>query len=216
MALAEIPGAEQGHDRAAWRRLQTQAGRWLACEAAARLTGARPEDFEITGGGNAPPRVAGFPCGTEALVIAITHSGAWVGAAAAIGLGGIGIDVQQVSLRPVERLAGFMHWTTLLASADGSALTDPDAFTHLWTLWEASVKCDGAALLARSTPAFGNLSALCVPGIAGSYAAGGYRAASSRVAPGYWLSIVTRNCTPDIQTLAIHRLQFEPSALRRF
>lgn len=207
VALSELSGLPSEANREQLRRVQSTAGRWLAREAAAQLTGYPPGGFAIGGGGDTPPRLAQSPPAAPSLVIGITHSGSWAGAVAT-DLMAIGVDIQHVVPRPAARLAEFMGWTTHLAPAGCGAPADADAFTQMWTLWEASVKCDGASLLASSTPAFDALSPLYVPATEWSAAAGGYWAASSRVAPGYWLSVVACCTTPVAPALTIQRLPF--------
>jgi phosphopantetheinyl transferase len=208
VALADMPVVPA---RTVSRRLQSRIGRVLAREAAARLSGCPPGEFQVAGGGDARPYLTVCPRAAGDLLIALSHSGAWVGAAAGCGLTALGIDVQEIKPRRVDRLAGLMNWTQRLRSPAGGELTDPDRFTHLWTLWEAAVKCDGAALLAKTTPAFQRLSRQCVPGREGSWSAEGYWALSRRVAPGYWLTVVAHCGDATIPSLETLRVAVSPA-----
>lgn len=192
LALYALPSIHG--ERAARRREQSRVARSLARAAAAELAGEPATAIAVTGGGATRPqllRATGGPLGLE---LSLAHSGLWVGAAAGSGVQSLGLDLQHVTPRPVDRLVAYLGWTRLLA-ADGSAAADPDAFTQSWTLWEAAIKCDGASLLAATTPAFERLQAGFRPGTEASWYACGYWACSRRVDAAHWLTVVAR-CGP--------------------
>ena len=192
LALAGPLPVPAGMGRPALRREQSRIGRMLACDAAARLCGGSPAAFTVVGGDNARPILA--CAAAEPLVMGLTHSGAWVGAAVGRVPAEFGIDVQRVPMRPVTQLAAFMNWTRSLLPPGGTDTVDPQRFTQWWALWEAAVKCDGASVLARSTPAFEQLRAGCGPGYDRCWSAGGYWALSRRLDDLHWLAVVV-NCT---------------------
>lgn len=192
LALHALPPVHGG--RAARRREQSRVARSLAQAAAARLAGEPPAAIGVTGGGATRPqllRAAGGPLGLE---LSLAHSGLWAGAAVGSGVQSLGLDLQQVAPRPVDRLVAYLGWSRLLA-ADGTTTADPDAFTQSWTLWEAAIKCDGASLLAATTPAFEQLQAGFQPGAEASWYASGYWACSRRLDAAHWLTVVAR-CGP--------------------
>lgn len=192
VALADTPPPDG--DRAGRRRRQSHLARQLAREAAAALLDVAPGTIEVLGGGDTRPALALADRSADGLTLALTHSGLWVGAAAGQGLQGLGIDLQQAVARPVDQLIAYLGYSQLLAPAGAAA--DQDAFTQLWTMWEAAIKCDGAMLLARTTPAFEQLRTGFQPGVAATWTAGGYWARSHRVDPDHWLTIVSK-CAGD-------------------
>ena len=201
VALADTPPPDG--DRAGRRRRQSHLARQLARAAAAALLDVAPGTIEVLGGGDARPTLSLADRAADGLALALTHSGLWVGAAAGQGLQGLGIDLQQAVARPVDPLIDYLGYGQLLAPAGAGA--DQDAFTQLWTMWEAAIKCDGAMLLARTTPAFEQLRTGFQPGVAATWSAGGYWARSHRVDPDHWLTIVTKcagGAPPRVDLLA--------------
>ena len=186
--------------------MQSAIGRNLACEAAARLYNRPIVEFHVGGGGNSAPLLTHDSTHSQETAISISHSGNWVCAAAARRQRGLGIDVQTVEPRNVGRLTVFMGWTRLLAlpvASEGRDVTTAhDRFTHLWTLWEAAVKCDGVTVLAGSTPAFDALAPQCRPGSAHSWSAGNFRAHSQRLDDRHWLTVISAGPVP--QTIEVH------------
>jgi phosphopantetheinyl transferase len=204
IALAEVPAPRPRTRSVSNRRLQSLVGRMLASEAAARLNQGGAAEFQIAGGGDSRPVLASHPARAGNTAIAISHSGSWVAAAAARGRDGLGIDVQSIEPRDVDRLAAFMNWAGLLGGTAGDGSTGQDRFTHLWTLWEAAIKCDGLTLLADFTPAFHSLAPHCRPGTERSWRAGGYCAHSRRLDEHHWLTVVVT--MPETPSLQVHRV----------
>ena len=204
VAVTELPspGPDCGiAARQSVRYRQSSTARALACAAAARLSGCPPGEFQVGGGGDTRPSLAVAPRGAGDILISLTHSGRWVAAAAGRGLTGLGIDIQEIRPGPVDGLVRFMDWTAFLA-----APVDPAHFTHLWTVWEAAVKCDGAALLAKATPTFSRLAPRWVPGRERSWSTDGQGAMTEQVAPGNWLTVVAkgnRRSLPRVEILRI-------------
>ena len=150
--------------------------------------------------------MATYPSHARDTALAISHSGSWVCAAAGRGTAQLGIDVQAIQRRDVLGMTEFMHWTDLLGPSAGDPQTDLDRFTHLWTLWEATVKCGGVTVFAGSTPAFGSLAPVCHPGTEQAWSAGGYWACSSRLDQQHWLTLVAASpVPPDVDTFRIAR-----------
>lgn len=203
IALAEVPVSRAGARSVSHRRLQGSVGRFLASEAAARLNHGSAAEFPIAGGGGTRPVLASHPARAGNTTVAISHSGNWVAAAA--GRDGLGIDVQSIEPRDVDRLAAFMNWAGLLGAAGRDGSTGQDRFTHLWTLWEAAIKCDGLPLLADFAPAFQSLAPHCRPGMERSWRAGGYWAHSRRLDGRHWLTVVLT--TPEAPSLQVHRVE---------
>jgi phosphopantetheinyl transferase len=212
VALAEVPDSRPRTRSASHRRLQSRVGRVLAREAAARLNQRCSAEFEIAGGGDSRPVLVCNPAHGDSTTIAISHSGRWVSAAAAPGQYRLGIDVQVIEPRDVARLAGFMNWTGLLGAPAGDSAREQGRFTHLWTLWEAAVKCNGSTLLADVVPAFNSLAPHCRPGTGQSWAAGGYWAHSRPLDDLHWLTVVV--ATPMSPSLDVHCVK-APLALPR-
>ena len=186
--------------------MQSAIGRNLACEAAARLYNRPVVEFHVGGGGTSAPLLTHYSTHAQETAISISHSGNWVCAVAARRHQGLGIDVQTVEPRNVGGLTVFMDWNTLLATpaiaASSNVATTLDRFTHLWTVWEAAVKCDGVTVLAGSTPAFTALAPLCRPGTAHSWSAGKFQAHSQRLGVRHWLTVVAAGPVP--QTIEVH------------
>lgn len=188
IAVTGVPDGATRHRSPVERRLRSAIGRNLACEAASRLQHRPAIEFRVAGGGSAPPVLTHYPAQAEETAISISHSGTWVCAAAARRQQGLGIDVQAVEPRNVGGLTVFMDWTRLLGPlAIDTAL---DQFTHLWTVWEAAVKCDGATVLAGSTPAFDALAEHSRPGTPHAWSAGTFWAQSQRLDVRHWLTVV--------------------------
>lgn len=205
IALAEVPVAQTGTRSVSHRRMQRVVGRVLASEAAARLNQGGATEFLIAGGGDSRPVLASCPERADHTAISISHSGSWVAAAAARGRDGLGIDVQSVEPRDVDRLAAFMNWTGLLGAAAGDGRSELDEFTHLWTLWEAAIKCEELTLRADFAPAFRSLAPNCHPGTERSWRSGDYWAHSRRLDERHWLTVVLS--TPDAPSLQVHRVE---------
>lgn len=196
IAIGELTGErtpapdDGAASRTARRRRQSAAVREQARKAVALLAGCGPNEIDIVGGGSTAPAVAVMDAGgaRSLLQLSLSHSEDWVAAVAGAGIDAVGIDVQTVRQRDVSRLGGFMGWMELLSASAASI----DAFTQLWTLWEAAVKCDGTPLLAASTPAFAALAPGWSADRTGAWESGGYTAWSSQIAPCTWVSVVAR------------------------
>ena len=178
--------------------MQSGLGRDMAGRVTARLLERPHCDWVIAGGGDAPLQVVDSAGKTTDIAIGLSHSGGTVAVAAARGVAALGIDVQEIAQREFAALGAFMDWTDLLDTDDDAA----SKFAHLWTLWEATVKCEEKFLLTASNPAFDALSAAGRPGVAGSWSADAWWALSIRPTPACWLTLVMRNIrfsTPAVQ-----------------
>ena len=211
-----MPDASSRRRSANQRRVQSAIGRNLACEAAARLYNRPVDEFHVGGGGISAPLLTHYSTPAQETAISISHSGNWVCAVAAPRQQGLGIDVQTVEPRNVGRLTVFMDWTRLLAPPTADAASNTaralDRFTHLWTVWEAAVKCDGVTVLASSTPAFDALAPQCRPGTAHSWSAGTLRAHSQRLDDRHWLTVVSAGPVP--QTIEVDFVEAQGALAR--
>ncbi len=208
IAVTEVPDSSSRHQSGVRRRVRSELGRNLACEAASRLHHRPAIDFRVAGGGTTPPVLTHYLTPAQETAISISHSGKWVCAVAARRQQGLGIDVQAVEPHNVEGLTAFMNWTGLLAppaidagrDAGSDVATALDKFTHLWTVWEAAVKCDGVTVLAGSTRAFDALAPHCRPGTEHSWSAGTFWAHSQRLDDLHWLTVVSAGpMTPTVE-----------------
>lgn len=216
IAVTEVPDSSSCHRSAVERRLRSAIGRNLACEAASRLHHRPALAFRVAGGGCVPPVLTHHLAPVEETAISISHSGKWVCAVAARRQRGLGIDVQAVEPRNVRGLTAFMDWTRLLAppaiDASSDVATALEKFTHLWTVWEAAVKCDGVTVLADGTCAFDALAPQCRPGTAHSWSAGDFRAHSQRLDDRHWLTVVFAGPRPA--TIEVHFVEAQAALAR--
>lgn len=188
---------EKQHDsgalsRADRREIQSRRARSLARLTASRLTGGPTAGLEVAGGRDTAPRLSSGEGDRLDITLSLSHSGPTVAAAAARNVLGVGVDVEQTTERRVDGSLTFMGWADVLGCGEGRASLSDDAFTQLWTLWEASVKCEGIYLLSRKNRAFDALAAGCGPGLEAEWSQDQWRALSFRPAPGFWLSLVVR------------------------
>jgi len=200
VGLAELP-TTVAHRHPAQRQLQSTVGRTLACRVARQLEGQRDTDYRVIGGGHSRPQLETSTASGSSSQIAISHCRRFACAAARQGDAGLGIDVQAVEPRNVYRLAGYMGWRELLGADIKDEKLAANRFFHLWTLWEAAVKCDGALLMSAVTPAFTALLPGLRPGVEASWSDGGYWAYSKRLGDGYWMSIISATPSGKSPTL---------------
>jgi phosphopantetheinyl transferase len=217
IVASEMPDASFRRRSANQRRVQSAIGRNLAREAAARLHHCRVVEFHVEGGGSSPPLLTHYSTHAQETAISISHSGKWVCAVAGRRQRGLGIDVQAIEPRNIAGLTRFMDWTSQLPAPTGNSASDMamelDKFTHLWTVWEAAVKCDGVAVLTRSTPAFEALAPHCCPGTPQSWSALEYWAHSQCLDDGHWLTVVCTGPTPP--ALEVHFVETGAAMARR-
>ncbi len=184
-------------DRQSARTAQSRAGRLLARHAGALLAGVDPASITVGGGGNVPPRFeGGLP---EPVALSISHSGAYVAAAAAFGLSAIGLDLQLP--RPAGGVIVNRGWQRYFVDGVVDTPAAQERFAALWTLWEAAVKCDAAPLLSATTPAFDALLDGFAPGTERAWRGARYWA-SSRRHGGTWLTLVGRDDGSELPELA--------------
>jgi hypothetical protein len=182
IVVGQLQASTAAGSRAAIRAAQSALGRQLRQQALTLIAGNESD----------PARTS------------ISHSGEVVVACAGHGLSGLGIDVEGPRPRSAARIATYMGWTDRLPAA-GSDDFD-SAFTRLWTLWEAAVKCDDSSVLARDTPGFTALAVAGDDAVAAtdgrSWSGAGYRAARWCLGDGRWVTIVARERPAAIRAIA--------------
>lgn len=138
--------------RAAPRRAQFIAGRWLARALLSEAMGGPWHDWTLTAEDDAPPRVLGPTLGPAlgpaAATLSLSHSGDLV--ACAVGTAPLGIDVEACTAR--KGLDALYDAVTTVGEREVLAAqlgTDTlQCFTHAWTLKEAGLKRAGDGLFA--------------------------------------------------------------------
>ncbi|MGH8495500.1 MAG: 4'-phosphopantetheinyl transferase family protein [Gammaproteobacteria bacterium] len=184
------------------RQRRSECGATLLRIALGHATGTSPAAWSTTRTSSGRPVVEMSPPTAGRMRISLAHSGPYL-AASTSALGRVAVDLEVFRERRFAEIARHLDWP---AHIPGNGLAG-DAFFHLWTLWEASIK------LASDHPGFAaaDLFASIVretdAGRPGMVRLGTRIARSWRCAGRFWMSVLAENA----DEIRVFRLRSPPS-----
>jgi len=204
-AALNVRNRRHANDVADTRKQRTERGDALLRLGVAHCTGTAPMDWKIGRSPVGRPTVEQGQVAKDDLRLSLSHSGEYI-VAGICNATTIGVDIERQVKRRFTQIARHLDWPR--GTWDPPNTLQASGFYHLWTLWEAAIKCCSADSGVLSKSVFNLIIAELTAGTPTTTLTQGWLASSWQCPNHFWLSIITAfSEVPEIQLFLVNGLK---------